>query len=161
VANGSALVATTAEALWLFSLYTPIFANDPKAGKIYSVRAGGILSTGASGTLILAPQYGAIGSTALGPSVAQTVPVSITNVPWYLQFDLVFRTINAASSTCIGTGFFTCGGTPGTAGSAFVLSMGGSSATVDVTQNLGITISKTLSVAGSVTVEFAYIFSRN
>jgi hypothetical protein len=38
---------------------------------------------------------------------------------------------------------------------------GGTSATVDATINSGITISKTLSVAGSMTTQYAYIFSRN
>ena len=163
VANGTALVATTAEALWLASQFTPIFANEPKAGKIYCVRAGGIMSTGASGTLILAPQYGALGGTALGTSVTQTVPINLTAVPWYLQFDLVFRTIGAAgaNSTCIGSGFFTCAGTAATAGNAFVLAMGGTSAAVDATISSGVTISKTLSVAGSMTTMYAYMFSRN
>ena len=68
VASLTALVATTAEALWLASHYTPIYANQPKARKIYCVEAGGILSTGASGTMILIPQYGAIGGTTLGTS---------------------------------------------------------------------------------------------
>ena len=163
VASGSALVSTSAEALWLATQFTPIFANDPKAGKIYCVRAGGIMSTGASGTLILAPQYGALGGTALGASVTQTTVVSLTNVPWYLYFDLVFRTIGAtgANSTCIGTGFFNAGGAAATAGSSIGLTFGGTSATVDVTANSGITISKTLSVAGSFTTQYAYIFSRN
>jgi hypothetical protein len=163
VANGTALVATTAEALWLGAQYTPIFGNDPKAGKIYSIRAGGIISTSTSGTLIIAPQYGVLGGTTLGTSPTQTVPVSITNIPWYLSFDLVFRTIGAAgaNSTCIGTGFFACNGAAGTAGNAFVLSFGGTSASVDATINSGITFSKTLSVAGSITTMFAYIFSRN
>ena len=159
VASGSALVATTAEVLWTGALYTPVFANDPKAGKIYSVRAGGILSTSASAsTLILAPLYNAV---ALGASVTQTVPPSLTNVPWYLQFDLVFRVINGSTSTCIGTGLFVCGATAATAGSGFALSMGGTSGTVDITANTSITVNKTLSVAGSVTTQFAYIFSRN
>lgn len=163
VANGTALVATTAEALWLGAQYTPIFGNDPKAGKIYSIRAGGILSTGASGTLILAPQYGVLGGTALGPSITATVPINLSAAPWYLQFDLVFRTIGAAgaNSTCIGTGSFVSAGTAATAGSAFVLAMGGTSATVDATINGAVTISKTLSVAGSITTMFAYVFSRN
>lgn len=163
VANGTALVATTAEALWIGATFTPIFANEPKAGKIYSIRAGGILSTGASGTLILLPQYGVLGGTTLGTSVTQTVPINLVNVPWYLSFDLVFRTIGAAgaNSTAIGTGFFACAGAAATAGNAFVLSFGGTSATVDATINSGITISKTLSVAGSFTTMFAYIFSRN
>jgi hypothetical protein len=163
VASGSALVSTSAEALWLYSTFTPIFANDPKAGKIYSVRAGGIISTGASGTLILAPMYGATGGTAMGPSVTQTVPVSLTNVPWYLQFDVVFRTIGAAgsNSTCIGTGFFVCAGTAATAGNSWCMSFGGTSVTIDASINQGITINKTLSVAGSCTTQYAYIFSRN
>jgi hypothetical protein len=164
VASGGALVATTAEALWLASQFTPIFANDPKAGKIYCVRAGGIMSTGASGTLILIPQYGAIGGTTLGTSVTQTVPVSLTAVPWRLEFDMVIRTVGAtggANGTAIGTGAFWCAGTAATAGSAFCLTFGGTSAAIDTTINSGITISKTLSVAGSFTTMYAYIFDRN
>jgi hypothetical protein len=163
VANGTALVSTSAEALWLGSQFTPIFANEPKAGKIYCLRAGGIMSTGASGTLILAPQYGALGGTALGPSVTQTVPINLSAVPWRLEFDLVFRTIGAAgaNSTCIGTGFFTCAGAAATAGNAFLLSFGGTGAAVDATASSAITISKTLSVAGSMTTMYAYMFSRN
>lgn len=163
VANATALVATTAEALWLGTQFTPIFANDPKAGKIYCIRAGGILSTGASGTLILGPQYGAIGGTTLGVSVTQTVPINLTAVPWRLEFDLVFRTIGAAgaNSTCMGTGSFQCAGAAATAGSGFQLTFGGTSATVDATINSGFTMSKTLSVAGSFTTMYAYVFSRN
>jgi len=165
VASGTALVATTAEALWIGATFTPIFANDPKAGKIYTIKAGGILSTGASGTLILVPQYGVLGGTTLGTSQTVTVPINMTNVPWRLEFDLVFRTIGAAgaNSTCIGTGTFTTA--PFTsapaAGIACVIPFGGTSASVDATINSAITFSKTLSVAGSVTVQYAYIFSRN
>lgn len=163
VASGTALVATTAEALWIAATFTPIFANDPKAGKIYTVHAGGILSTGASGTLILIPQYGVLGGTTLGTSVTQTVPINLSAVPWRLEMDIVFRTIGAAgaNSTCIGTGVFRSAGTAATAGSAFCLTFGGTSASVDATINSGITISKTLSVAGSITTQYAYIFSRN
>lgn len=164
VANGTALVATTAEALWLGTQYTPIFANDPKAGKIYRISAGGIISTSASAsTLTLIPQYGALGGTTLGTSNAQTVPVSLTNVPWRLEFDLVFRTIGAAgaNSTCIGAGTFVAGGTAGTAGSSLVLTFGGTSATVDATIASSITVSKTLSVAGSITTMYAFIRALN
>jgi hypothetical protein len=165
IANGTALVSTSAEALWLATQYTPIFANDPKAGKIYCVRAGGILSTGASGTLILIPQYGALGGTTLGTSQTVTMPINMANVAWRLEFDLVFRIIGAAgvNSTCIGTGFFVTA--PFTsapaAGLSCVIPFGGTSATVDATINSGITISKALSIAGSFTVMYAYIFSRN
>ena len=165
VASGAALVATAAEALWIGATFTPIFANDPKAGKIYCVRAGGILSTGASGTLILIPQYGVLGGTTLGTSQTVTVPINMASVAWRLEFDLIFRTIGAAgpNSTAIGTGFFVTA--PFTsapaAGISCVIPFGGTSAAVDATINSGITISKTLSVAGSVTVQYAYIFSRN
>lgn len=165
VANGTALVSVSAEALWIGATLTPIFANDPKAGKIYTIKAGGILSTGASGTLIIAPQYGILGGTTLGTSQTVTVPINMTAVPWKLEFDLVFRTIGAAgaNSTCIGTGTFTTA--PFTsapaAGISCVIPFGGTSAAVDATINSAITFSKTLSVAGSVTVQYAYIFSRN
>jgi hypothetical protein len=165
VANGTALVATTAEALWIGATYTPIFANDPKAGKIYTIKAGGIMSTGASGTLILLPQYGVLGGTTMGTSQTVTMPINMTAVPWRLEMDIVFRVIGAAgaNSTCIGTGTFTTA--PFTsapaAGLSCVIPFGGTSAAVDATINSGITISKTLSVAGSMTVQYAYMFSRN
>lgn len=162
VASGSALVSTSAEALWLATQYTPIFANDPKAGKIYVVKAGGILSTGASGTLILIPQYGAIGGTTLGTSQTVTVPINMTAVPWWLEFTLVFRTIGAAgaNSTCIGTGTFSTAGftSAPAAGVSCSFPIGGTSATVDCTINSGLTISKTLSVAGSFTTQYAFIY---
>lgn len=165
VANGTALVSTSAEALWIGATYTPIFANDPKAGKIYTIKAGGILSTAGSGTLILIPQYGVLGGTTMGTSQTVTVPINMTNVAWRLEMDIVFRVIGAAgaNSTCIGTGTFTTA--PFTsapaAGLSCVIPFGGTSASVDATINSGITISKTLSVAGSITTQYAYIFSRN
>jgi hypothetical protein len=165
VASGAALTSTSAEALWIGATFTPIFANDPKAGKIYCVRAGGIMSTGASGTLILIPQYGVLGGTTLGTSQTVTMPINMTAVAWTLDFDLVFRTIGAAgaNSTCIGTGKFCTApfASAPAAGLSCVIPFGGTSATVDATVNSGITISKTLSVAGSMTVQYAYIFSRN
>jgi hypothetical protein len=123
------------------------------------------MSTGASGTLILIPQYGVLGGTTMGTSQTVTVPINMSNVAWTLKFDLVFRTIGAAgtNSTCIGVGeFITAPFTSApAAGIACVIPFGGTSATVDATINSGITISKTLSVAGSFSTQFAYIFSRN
>lgn len=165
VANGTALVSASAEALWIGATFTPIFANDPKAGKIYTIKAGGIMSTGASGTLILIPQYGVLGGTTLGTSQTVTVPINMTNVAWRLEMDIVFRVIGAAgaNSTCIGTGTFTTApaSSAPAAGLSCVIPFGGTSAAVDATINSAITISKTLSVAGSMTVQYAYIFSRN
>jgi hypothetical protein len=163
-AAGSALTSTSAEALWIGAQFSPIFANDPKAGKIYTVKAGGIMSTGASGTLILIPQYGVLGGTTMGTSQTVTVPINMSNVAWWLEFHVVFRTIGSgANSTCIGTGLFATA--PFTsapaAGISCVIPFGGTSATVDATINSGITISKTLSVAGSFTTQYAFIHSYN
>lgn len=165
VATPTALTSTSAEALWIAASFTPIFANDPKAGKIYKLYAGGILSTAGSGTMILLPQYGVLGGTTMGTSQTVTMPINMTNVAWSLEFTVVFRTIGAAgaNSTCIGTGFFCTA--PFTsapaAGLSCVIPFGGTSATVDATINSGITISKTLSVAGSMSVQYAFIHSLN
>lgn len=163
VASGSALTSTSAEDLWLGATFTPVYANDPKAGKIYVVEAGGIISTGGSGTLTISPFYGTSSGVAMGASGAQTVAISLSNVPWYLRYVVVFRTIGAAgaNSTCIGTGFFSMSGTLATAGSGTTIPFGGTSATVDATVNKDITIRKTLSVAGSVTTQYCYIHAAN
>jgi hypothetical protein len=152
-AAGSALVATTAEALWLGSQFTLIRGNEPTAGSIFTLRAGGLMSTGASGTLILIPQYGALGGVSLGTSQTVTVPINLTSVPWWLDFTLVFRSIGAAgaNSTCIGTGLFAAG--------SFAFTFGGTLASVDSTIDSAITISKTLSVAGSFTTEYCQLYN--
>jgi hypothetical protein len=160
IANGAALVLTTSEALWSGPAFTPIFANDPKAGKIYIVEAGGVLSTNAAAsTLTISPLYGAV---ALGASQAQTVPASLTNVPWTLRMVLVFRSIGVGTtSTCVATGQFECAGAAGTAGSALSVIFGGTPATVDATVNSSLVINKILSVAGSMTTQYAFVHSLN
>jgi hypothetical protein len=163
VANGGNLTATTIEDMWAGITFTPIFANDAKAGKIYSVRAGGTLTTGAGAqTMIITPQWGPAGTT-LGASGAQTMTASITTGPWSLFFDLVFRTIGAAgaNSTSIGTGFFNFSGTLATVSTAICIPFGGVSASVDSTINGNLTFRKTLTVAGTMITQYCYIFPRN
>ena len=162
----SANVATTAVDMWTGAQFTPIFANDPKAGKIYVVEAGGIISTGASGTLTISPFYGGSGGVALGASGAQTVVISLTNVPWYLKMVLVFRTIGAAgaNSTLTCTGTWEASGAVATAGSSMGITFGSTSTTstsVDATVNKDVTVQKTLSVAGSWSTNWCHIYSRN
>lgn len=162
VASGGALVGTTIVDLWTGATFTPIFANDPKAGKIYTVKAGGIMSFAATGTLTITPFYGTGSGVALGASAAYTTPGATTAQPWWLEFNLVFRTIGAAgaNSTCMGEGIFVTAST-GTAGTSVVIPFGGTSATVDATVNKDITIQKTLTVAGSMTMHYAYISAEN
>lgn len=162
VANLTALTLNTIEPLWVANTYTPIYANDAKAGKIYTVKAGGILTRDATAaTLVITPFWNAI---ALGASAAQTTPVSVTAVPWQFEMDIVFRTIGAAgnNSTCIGVGRFSMQGVLATGGSGMTVMCGGTSASVDATINASIQINKTWSAGvNSITTQYCYIFSRN
>jgi hypothetical protein len=164
IANLTAVTATTETALWSAAQYTPIAAGDCRPGKIYKVSAGGIMSFAATGTLIITPRFGlTTGGVTMGPNVvAVTTPGATTAHPWTLEFNVVCRTIGAAgaNSSVIGTGFFIAG-TPGAAGSAVAVSFGGTSAAVDTTIASGITIGWTLSVAGTITPQYAVIQSLN
>lgn len=158
IVSASAIVATTESALVpVVAQYTPIPASDARAGKVYKLTMGGIYSTGASGTLTITPRYGtSTGGVTFGASVAQTVPVSITGAPWFLEAFLTFRTVNngtATSSTAMCHGAFWGAGVAATAASSCVVPFGGTSATVDTTTASGLWIGWTLSVAGSVTTE--------
>lgn len=161
VANLTTLTATTIEDMWAGITWTPIFANDAKAGKVYHVRAGGTISL-TGGTAIITPQWGPAGTTM---GVSLTVgTVTATIAAWYLNFDVVFRVIGAAgaNSTCIGTGLmaFNGGVVSGTANPNLIV-FGGTSASVDSTINGNITIRKTLSATNSVIPQFVYIHSIN
>jgi len=163
VANGANLTSTSIEDWWAGITFTPIFANDAKAGKVYRVLAGGTLSTGVGAqTMTITPQWGPAGTT-LGVSVAQNIPASLTTIAWYMEFTLVFRIIGAAgaNSTCIGTGFWAYQGVLATAGSGTIIPFGGTSASVDATINGNVTIRKTLTVAGTGIVQYAFIHSLN
>lgn len=157
IASQGAIVATTETVLFPVAQFTPIPTADARAGKVYRGWMGGIYSTGASGTLTITPRYGqVIGGITLGASTVQTVPVSLTNEPWFLEFILTIRTANngtATSSTGMLHGAFWGGGVAATAGSGFCVPFGGTSATFDTSGTTagGIWIGWTLSVAGSVT----------
>ena len=165
LASQSAIVATSETVLFPVAQYLPIPASDARVGKSYFGEMGGIFSTAASGTLTITPRYGLTsGGVTFGASGAQTVPISVTGVPWYLRFVLTFRTVNngaATSSTALLSGCFWGEGIAATAGSSLVLPFGGTSATVDTTTAQGIWIGWTLSVAGSVTPELCVFGSYN
>jgi len=154
IANQSAVTATTETGLWNVAQFTPIPANDARAGKIYRLTASGIYSTGASGTLIITPRFGTTtGGVTLGASVTQTVPINLTNEAWFMSAILVVRTVGASgtNSTVMLGGMFQGGGIAGTAGSSCDICFGGTSGTVDVSTASGLFIGWTLSVAGSCT----------
>lgn len=166
VVSPSAYTTTTIAPLWPAAAWTPIFANDPKAGKIYCVRAGGIITMSVTTcTLILTPKYGT-GGVALGAGPAQLLPI-MTNIPWLLQAELVFRTIGVAgaNSTAVLSGMMWIQGTLATPGAGTNIPFGSTaSVNIDATINANIEVNTTLGgTTGSPSIQtlWAYIFSRN
>ena len=161
VAPLTTLSSTSIEDMWPGITWTPIFANDAKAGKIYCVRAGGTISL-TGGTAIITPQWGPAG-TSLGVSLTVgTVTAAIA--AWYLAFDLVVQSVGAAgaNSKVTGTGYMMFnGGVVSGSANPNLIAFGGTQASVDTTINGNITIRKTLSATNSVIPQFVYIFSRN
>jgi len=162
----SADVATTAVGMWNSQRYTPIFAYDPRPGKIYIVEAGGLITTAATGALTISPSISTTNAsgTTLGASIAQTVPVSSLSGPWSLRMVLTVLTTGnpgGTNATIKGTGWFLSGGVAATANSGLNVQFGGTSAAFDQSVNQTIWISKTLSVAGSFTTQWVFIHSPN
>lgn len=164
LANLTAVTATTETILWNVSNYSPIAANDCRPGKVYRLTAGGIMSFAATGSLTITPRFGlTVGAgITMGASVAQVTPGATTAQPWWMQFDVVCRTVGApgANSTVIGTGTFQTNGIA-TLANDFNITFGGTSAAVDVSVATGICIGWTLSVAGTVTPQYIIFQSLN
>lgn len=157
-------VATTAVSMWSGAQYTPLFANDAKAGKIYVVEAGGLITTAATGALTIAPGLGTSSpGTTLGTSIAQTVPATSLSGPWFMRSVWVVRTVGAAgaNSTMMGEGLFQSGGVAATSNSGLDVTFGGTSCAFDATVNNFFTFQKTLSVSGSFTTHWCYVYSLN
>lgn len=159
----TALVATSEETL-VPTLYTGIAANESFAGKCWNLKCGGIMSFNTTGTLTLTPRLGlVIGGITLGVSVqALTTPGATTNAAWILDAVLTCRTLGlaGANSTFILTGSFISSGI-GTLGTGVVQTFGGTVATADATIATGLWMGKTLSVAGSMTTQWATFGSMN
>lgn len=165
VAPGS-YTTTTIAPLWPAAVWTPIFANEPKAGKIYCVRAGGIITMSVNTcSLLITPKYGT-GGVVLGAGPAQILPV-MASIPWSLTAELIFRTIGAAgaNSTCVLSGVMAMQGTLATPGTGSNVVFGSTaSVSVDATINANIEINTTLGgTTGSPVLQtlWAYIFARN
>lgn len=164
VASPTANTTNTITPLWVAAQWTPIYANDPKAGKIYVVKAGGIITSGTAGsTLIITPRYGT-GGTALGASPAQAMP-ACTAIPWRLEAELIWRVIGApgTNSSAVLIGTFMMQGTLATNGAGTIIPFGGTLVTnLDASINSNIEINTTFSAgSNSIQPHFAYIFSRN
>lgn len=165
IANLTAVTATSETILWNVSNYSPIAANEAYAGKTWVLRAGGIMSFAATGTLTITPRFGltvAAGITMGASVVALTTPGATTAHAWWMEFVCVCRTIGApgVNSTVMGTGVFHSG-IPSAGSLPATQVFGGTSATVDVSIATGICIGWTLSVAGTVTPQWVTMQALN
>jgi hypothetical protein len=114
-------ITATTETVLIPTVYTPIAANDPRAGKVYVLHVGGTCTTGTAGTLTITPRFGTvIGGVSIGASGAQNYVPSITTAPFLFRYFLCFRSIGiaGANSVCYGTGEWAMGGAIATAASA-------------------------------------------
>lgn len=149
-----ATITATAETVLVPTLWTPIPAFEPRAGKVYRLEVGGTVTTGTAGTMIITPRFGtAIGGVALGASPTQNYVPSITLAPFYLVYTLVFRTIGqaGANSTCVGTGYWSSNGAVATASSETACTFGSTaSVSVDTSIANALWMGVTFSVAPSI-----------
>ena len=170
-ASFTAVSNTTSETnLWTPAIWTPIAANDMRAGKAYKVSFGGTMGTSsAAPTAIFTARVGQSSTPAsnvsLGATTAVTMTASLAAVPIYGEFTVGVRSLGLAASgaTCTGNGFVVIGDLTTTAGK--VLSFGGSvPTTVDNTTAQGLIVSVTFNGAATanvVTCQWALIQSLN
>jgi hypothetical protein len=112
-----------ARANQFFPLPAGIGVSAPFAGQVFRFALGGLITTPASGTLIVEATHGpgssgTAGGTGMGPSAAQAVTASLSAVPWRIEGELVYRAVasSALGSTAWLTGVFMSQGTLATAG---------------------------------------------
>lgn len=166
----TSIVSNTAA---IISQFCQISNNDARSGKMYLLRAGGVLGTSSSApTIIWTPRWGnsATMSTniSLGASTTITMTASLAAVPWYAEFVFGLRTggIGATAGSGTGTGFVSWGGAA--AAASVVAAIGGSVATIDVTGSgtagcgLQLTVTwGTSAAANTFTTNYCYVQSLN
>lgn len=159
---------TTRTNLWVPALWTPIAALDPKPGKAYLLRAGGIISTTGTPTIVFNPTFGQSttpgSNVALGATTTWTLG-TLSSAPWYAEFALGFRQLGiaAAGATCTGNGFVVVGGASGAVGQS--VPMGGTVVTTaDHTTAQGMVLDVTwgaASASNTITCQWTLIQSLN
>jgi hypothetical protein len=144
---------TTRTNLWVPSLWTPIPAFDPKPGKTYLLRCGGIISTTATPTIVFNPTFGQSSTPASNIALGATTTFTLgtlTNAPWWAEFVLGFRQLGIAASgaTCTGNGYVVIGGAAAAVGQC--VPMGGTVVTTaDHTTAQGLSLDVTWGAASA------------
>ena len=157
-------ILTPAQALQYLPL--PYGLQGPYVGQIFEFALGGLITTPASGTLIVDPYHGPGSSatsfgTDMGASAAQSVTVSLSNIPWIIEGYLVYRTIvpTATASTAWLTGTFKSQGTLATAGGGWLIPFGSTSAVTVDTSGLSANLYGALNIAVTFSVSGATIIT--
>jgi hypothetical protein len=157
-------ILTPQQALQCWPL--PYGLAAPFAGQIFRFACGGILTTPATGTLIIDPYHGPGSSstafgTDMGASAAQTVTASLASAPWFLEGYLAYRSISAASTTSTAwlTGTFSSQGTLATAGGGWGISFGSTAAVSVDTTGLAANLYGALNIAVTFSVTGATIIT--
>jgi hypothetical protein len=160
---------TTRTNLWAQTLWTPVAANDPRAGKIYKLACGGIIQTTATPTIVFNFTWGTSATPssniALGASTTFTLGTIPASSPWYGEFTLTFRSLGiaAAGATATGNGFVTVPGAAGAIGQ--IVPCGGTVVTtIDQTIAGAMVLDVTWSAASAsntITAQWSYIQTLN
>lgn len=118
-------LSTTSLQLWPSSVWTPTFATDWWAGKLFYLRCFGKITTAATpGNLTIELRYGTADNagTILATSAAQTLVASQTNISWRCEFRI--RCTATGPTTTSGalkaTGVFECNTAVIAAGQAII-----------------------------------------
>jgi hypothetical protein len=153
-ASFTAVTASATETnLWTPNIWTPIPANDMRAGKIYLLRFGGIFtSTGTQGVLTWTLRCGQSATPAsnvsLGASNATAPPASLTNAPFFGEAFMGIRSLGIAASGATAVGHMTVNIQGAAAATSVDYIAGGSvPTTIDNTAATGLIASLTISVA--------------
>lgn len=154
--------------LWVPAIWTPIPALDPRAGKMYQLRCGGIISTTGTPTIIFNPTFGSSvtpgSNVALGATTTFTLG-TVTTSAWYAEFIVGFRQIGVAASgsTATGNGFVVVSGAAGAVSQC--VAMGSTvPTTIDQTTTQGMCLDVTwgaASASNTITAQWTSIQSIN
>lgn len=168
-ASFAAIASTvTATQLWTQAIWTPIAANDMRAGKVYVVEFGGIISNTATPTVIFTPCVGTSATLAsnisLGASPTVTTVTGLSSSPFYGEFIMGVRALGLAASgaTVTGNGYVILGNV--SAASTPIVMGGGILTNVDNTtaQALAVFLTwGTSSPSNTLTCQWALIKSYN
>lgn len=149
----------------------PYGQNAPSPGQLFKFVVSGLVTTPASGTLILKAYHGtAITGTLIATSNTITPTASITAGYFRIEGDLLYRTISevATTSTCWCAGHVhLCGPSGGALATVDGIFSSNAAVSVDTTGGTAnsfgaVTISVTYSVTGSTwTPEIAYMYPLN